>query len=105
MVWSYIQSRETARRMRAYAGEVTSMHPHFKFDSEARAKDMDLATRNAYAGPNHITANIQHGSWTIPVEPGEAPQPNLLSSNQQQVYAPLKYSYEASLPLNHRDDC
>ena len=31
MVWGYIKSRETARRMDAYAGEVTSHHPvsHF----------------------------------------------------------------------------
>jgi alcohol oxidase len=49
--------------MDAYAGEVTSFHPHFDFDSPARAKDMDLATTNAYAGPNHISAGIQHGSW------------------------------------------
>jgi alcohol oxidase len=63
MVWGYIKSRETARRMDAYAGEVTSMHPHFAFDSPARAKDMDLATTNAYAGPNHLSAGIQHGSW------------------------------------------
>jgi alcohol oxidase len=92
MVWGYIQSRETARRMQAYAGEVTAMHPHFKFDSDARARDMDLATRNAYGGPNHITANIQHGSWTIPVEGGEGPQPNLLNSNSQTLYKPLKYT-------------
>ena len=42
------------------AGEVTNMHPHFVFDSPARAKDMDLAIANAYAGPNHICAGIQH---------------------------------------------
>jgi alcohol oxidase len=96
MVWGYIQSRETARRMHAYAGEVTAMHPHFSYSSEARAKDMDLATRNAYGGPNHITANIQHGSWTMPVEAGEPPQPNLLNSNCQTVNAPLKYSKEVS---------
>jgi alcohol oxidase len=63
MVWGYIKSRETARRMDAYAGEVTGMHPHFSFDSPARARDMDLATTNAYAGPNHLSAGIQHGSW------------------------------------------
>lgn len=61
MVWGYIKSRETARRMDAYAGEVTGMHPYYSFDSPARAMDMDLATTNAYAGPNHITAGIQHG--------------------------------------------
>ena len=61
MVWGYIKSRETARRMKAYAGEVTSMHPHFAYDSPARAFDMDLATTKAYAGKNHLTAGIQHG--------------------------------------------
>ncbi|KAJ9638114.1 uncharacterized protein PV06_04905 [Exophiala oligosperma] len=84
MVWGYIQSRETARRMRAYAGEVTAMHPQFAYDSPARALDMDLATRNAYAGPNHLTANIQHGSWTAPLESGKIPQPNWLNSNCQE---------------------
>ena len=63
MVWGYVKSRETARRMDAYAGEVHSMHPYYAYDSPARALDMDLATTNAYAGPDHITANIQHGSW------------------------------------------
>ncbi|KAK5082462.1 Alternative oxidase, mitochondrial precursor [Lithohypha guttulata] len=93
MVWSYIQSRETARRMQAYAGEVTMMHPHFPYDSPARAKDMDLATRNAYAGPNHITANIQHGSWTFPIDEGDESAPaNILSSNKQTVRQPLKYT-------------
>lgn len=61
MVWGYIKSRETARRMGSYAGEVTGMHPHFAFDSPARAFDLDLATTKAYAGPNHISAGIQHG--------------------------------------------
>ena len=100
MVWGYIKSRETARRMQAYAGEVTSMHPHFKYDSPARATDMDLATRNAYGGPNHITSNIQHGSWTIPAENvGSAPGPNLLnhkgelnSNTNQPFRQPLEYT-------------
>lgn len=47
MVWGYIKSRETARRMDAYAGEVQSMHPFYAFDSPARANDMDLATTKA----------------------------------------------------------
>lgn len=47
MVWGYIKSRETARRMDAYAGEVQAMHPFYAYDSPARAKDMDLATTNA----------------------------------------------------------
>jgi hypothetical protein len=47
MVWGYIKSRETARRMDAYAGEVQAMHPFYSYDSPARANDMDLATTNA----------------------------------------------------------
>lgn len=65
MVWGYIKSRETARRMGAYAGEVTSMHPHFAYNSPARACDLDLATTKAYAGPNHISAGIQHGKISM----------------------------------------
>lgn len=94
MVWGYIQSRETARRMNAYAGEVTGMHPHFAYDSPARARDMDIATRNLYGGPDHITANIQHGSWTMPVEEGKPADPNILNSNAQVEHEPLKYSRE-----------
>jgi alcohol oxidase len=92
MVWGYIKSRETARRMDAYAGEVQMMHPFYSFDSPARANDMDLQTTNAYAGPNHITAGIQHGSWSMPVESGKAPEPNMLNSNQQAVREDLEYS-------------
>jgi alcohol oxidase len=65
LVWGYIKSRETARRMSSYAGEVTAMHPQFAFDSPARAQDMDLATTKAYAGTNHISAGIQHGMFIL----------------------------------------
>lgn len=65
MVWGYIKSRETARRMGAYAGEVMGMHPHFAFNSPARACDLDLETTKAYAGSNHITAGIQHGVYNV----------------------------------------
>ncbi|RAK95104.1 GMC family oxidoreductase [Aspergillus ibericus CBS 121593] len=93
MVWGYIKSRETARRMNAYAGEVTGMHPHFSFDSPARAFDLDLATTKAYAGPNHISAGIQHGSWSQPLEPGTAPtSPTMLNSNQQETRESLQYT-------------
>ncbi|GAB7350973.1 hypothetical protein MBLNU459_g1470t1 [Dothideomycetes sp. NU459] len=94
MVWGYIKSRETARRMDAYAGEVQSMHPFYAFDSPARALDMDLATTNAYAGPNHITAGIQHGSWSMPLEKGKAPSPSWLNSNKQEIREDLSYSNE-----------
>lgn len=94
MVWGYIKSRETARRMDAYAGEVQAMHPFYAYDSPARAKDMDLLTTNQYALKGNLTAGIQHGSWSMPVEPGKAPKPNLLNSNSQSVYEELKYSNE-----------
>jgi hypothetical protein len=84
--------------MDAYAGEVTGMHPYYAFDSPARALDMDLATTNAYAGPNHITAGIQHGSWSMPVEAGKPPQPSMLNSNQWAIREDLPYSKE---DINH----
>ncbi|KAI4128660.1 MAG: hypothetical protein LQ347_004075 [Umbilicaria vellea] len=99
MVWGYVKSRETARRMQAYAGEVTGMHPFYAYDSPARAMDMDLATTNAYAGPNHITAGIQHGSWSMPVTSGKAPEPNMLNTNMHEVREDLKYSKEDLLHI------
>ncbi|KAF2631662.1 GMC oxidoreductase [Macroventuria anomochaeta] len=94
MVWGYVKSRETARRMDAYAGEVQSMHPFYAFDSPARANDMDLATTNAYALPGNITAGIQHGSWTMPIEKGKVPSPSFLNSNSQHVLDDLHYTSE-----------
>ncbi|KAL1973160.1 hypothetical protein VTN31DRAFT_6702 [Thermomyces dupontii] len=92
MVWGYIKSRETARRMQAYAGEVTAMHPHFAYDSPARAFDLDIATTNAYAGPNHLSANIQHGSWSHKLEPGKPASETYLNSNRQDTREPIKYT-------------
>jgi alcohol oxidase len=80
--------------MDAYAGEVQAMHPFYAYDSPARANDMDLATTNAYALPGNITAGIQHGSWSMPVKKGRAPEPSLLNSNSQDVMEDLKYSKE-----------
>ncbi|PGH14030.1 hypothetical protein AJ79_03299 [Helicocarpus griseus UAMH5409] len=94
MVWGYIKSRETARRMASYAGEVTSMHPHYAANSPARALDMDLETTKAYAGPNHISAGIQHGSWSLPLEKAEQQGSNILNSNRRDLREPLKYSKE-----------
>ncbi|KAJ6151021.1 Glucose-methanol-choline oxidoreductase [Penicillium chermesinum] len=94
MVWGYIKSRETARRMSSYAGEVANMHPHFAFDSPARAQDLDLATTKAYAGANHLSAGIQHGSWTTPLEPGEQASATRLNSNKHENRKPLEYSKE-----------
>ncbi|KAK3708989.1 Alternative oxidase, mitochondrial precursor [Vermiconidia calcicola] len=99
MVWGYIKSRETARRMEAYAGEVMSMHPFYAFDSPAKAKDMDIATTNAYAGPNHLTANIQHGSWAEHMDEGKPPQTSWLNSNQTSIRDELQYSKEDLLAV------
>lgn len=87
--------------MDAYAGEVQAMHPFYSFDSPARAKDMDLATTNAYALPGNLTANIQHGSWSMPVEKGRTPEPNLLNSNCQEILDDLDYSNE---DIKHIED-
>ncbi|KAJ5936036.1 Alternative oxidase mitochondrial precursor [Penicillium verhagenii] len=94
MVWGYIKSRETARRMGAYAGEVTSMHPHFAYNSAARARDLDLATTKAYAGPNHISAGIQHGSWSEPLQPGNPASASSLNSNRHEARSPIDYTKE-----------
>jgi alcohol oxidase len=115
MVWGYIKSRETARRMGSYAGEVTSMHPHFAYNSPVRAQDMDLVTTKAYAGPNHLTAGIQHGmlaftfvsrgkdewrlmvdvgSWSHPLEPGKQVNAAHLNSNRFESRSPFDYSKE-----------
>jgi len=92
MVWGYIKSRETARRMESYAGEVQAMHPFYRYDSKARAKDMDLATTNAYALEGNLTAGIQHGSWSMPVEEPRKPEPTLVSSSCQGIREDLEYS-------------
>ncbi|EAQ90071.1 hypothetical protein CHGG_06690 [Chaetomium globosum CBS 148.51] len=93
MVWGYIKSRETARRMDAYAGEVQNMHPFFAFDSEARAHDLNLEDTNRYALPGNITAGIQHGSWSVPVpEAEDKPAKGIVTSNRKEKRKELKYS-------------
>jgi alcohol oxidase len=93
MVWGYIKSRETARRMDAYAGEVQNMHPFFDYDSDARAHDLNLEDTNRYALPGNVTGGIQHGSWSVPVpEPDEKPGRDIVSSNRKEKRKELKYS-------------
>ncbi|KAI9372825.1 GMC oxidoreductase-domain-containing protein [Aspergillus egyptiacus] len=94
MVWGYIKSRETARRMASYAGEVTSMHPHFAYNSPARAHDLDLETTKAYAGPNHLSAGIQHGSWSHPLPRGKESPITHLNSNRVENRGELHYTKE-----------
>lgn len=93
MVWGYIKSRETARRMDAYAGEVQAMHPFFEYDSRARANDMDLETTNRYALPGNLSAGLQHGSWSVfNPAPDKSAGANVLNSNKAHVREELKYS-------------
>lgn len=93
MVWGYIKSRETARRMEAYAGEVQAMHPFFDYDSPAKANDMDLETTRRYALPGNLSAGLQHGSWsTYNPEPSRRPEANILNSNKADIRDELKYS-------------
>ncbi|PSK46483.1 Long-chain-alcohol oxidase FAO3 [Elsinoe australis] len=92
MVWGYIKSRETARRMDAYAGELESFHPFYKYDSPARARDMDLPTAKAYGGKDHLSAGIQVGSWSVPVEPGKPANPAFLNSSRQMIREDLSYT-------------
>lgn len=68
-------------------------HPFFDNDSPVRARDMDLATTNAYALPGNLSAGIGHGSWSNPLGPAEQlPEPGLLNSSQKHVREELKYS-------------
>lgn len=93
MVWGYIKSRETARRMNAYAGEVQAMHPFFDYDSPARANDMDLETTQRYALPGNLSAGLQHGSWsTFNPAPSKRPEANILNSNKADVRDDLQYT-------------
>lgn len=93
MVWGYIKSRETARRMDAYAGEVENMHPFYDYDSPARAHDMDLETTKQIALPGNLSAGLQHGSWSkfLP-EAEKKADPKTLSSNRVDHHGDLKYS-------------
>ncbi|KAK8065893.1 alcohol oxidase [Apiospora hydei] len=95
MVWGYIKSRETARRMDAYAGEVQNMHPFFRYDSPARTHDMDLDVTRRYALPGNLSAGLQHGSWSnyLP-EAEKRPEKDILNSNKAHVRDELKYSSE-----------
>ena len=65
----------------------------YAYDSPAAAQDLDLKDTKAYGGPNHISAGIQHGSWSIQTKPGRAPQPSMVTSSQvENVREDLQYS-------------
>ncbi|KAF8063216.1 methanol oxidase [Lyophyllum atratum] len=55
--WSYKKTREVARRMDAFRGELASHHPHFHPASPAAARDIDIQTAKQMM-PNAFTVGI-----------------------------------------------
>jgi alcohol oxidase len=95
MVWAYKKSRETARRMSAFAGEVTSLHPHYKHNSPAHSFDINIAEANAIGGPGNLTAGLQHGSWARALKDAlPKGQETYVTSNRADVRDEIKYSKE-----------
>ncbi|KAK0206150.1 GMC oxidoreductase-domain-containing protein [Desarmillaria ectypa] len=81
--WSYKKTREVARRMDAFRGELTSHHPRFHPASPATAKDIDIRTAKELF-PNGFTVGIHMGTWH---KPGETYDAN-------KVHEDIKYSKE-----------
>lgn len=81
--WSYKKTREIARRMDAFRGELTSHHPHFHPASPAACKDVDIKTAKDIL-PNGFTVGIHMGTWHRPSEPYDA----------NKVHEDIKYSKE-----------
>ncbi|QRW14249.1 GMC oxidoreductase [Ceratobasidium sp. AG-Ba] len=84
--WSYKKVREVARRMDAYRGELTSLHPHFHPDSPAACEDVDLQTAKEYMPSGQLTVGIHMGSWSKPRKP--------LAVGEKRVMEEIKYSEE-----------
>lgn len=81
--WSYKKTREVARRMDAFRGELTSHHPHFHPASPAAARDIDIKTAKQLM-PNGFTVGIHMGTWH---KPGEA-------YDASKVHDEIKYTKE-----------
>ncbi|KAG1760148.1 GMC oxidoreductase-domain-containing protein [Suillus occidentalis] len=81
--WSYKKTREVARRMDAFRGELTSHHPHFHPASPAAARDIDIKTAKQMM-PNGFTVGIHMGTWH---KPGEA-------YDASKVHDEIKYTKE-----------
>ncbi|KAG6824994.1 hypothetical protein H0H92_005148 [Tricholoma furcatifolium] len=62
--WSYKKTREVARRMDAFRGELTSHHPRFHPASPAAAHDIDIKTAKQLL-PDGFTVGIHMGKSTI----------------------------------------
>lgn len=72
-----------------------SYYRFFAYDSPARSEDLNLQDTKAYAGPNHLSAGIQHGSWSIHTKPGKPPKDSFVTSSQTaNIREDLKYSKE-----------
>ncbi|EJD00296.1 alcohol oxidase [Fomitiporia mediterranea MF3/22] len=81
--WSYKKTREVARRMDAFRGELTSHHPHFHPASPAAARDIDIKTAKQLL-PDGLTVGIHMGTWHRPSEPYDA----------SKVHEDIKYTEE-----------
>lgn len=81
--WSYKKTREVARRMDAYRGELTSHHPRFHPASPAAAKDIDIETAKQIL-PDGLTVGIHMGTWHKPGDQYDA----------KKVHEDLKYTEE-----------
>jgi len=81
--WSYKKTREVARRMDAFRGELTSHHPHFYPGSPAACRDIDIKTAKELL-PDGLTVGIHMGTWHTPGEPFDA----------SKVHEDIKYTEE-----------
>ncbi|KDR71609.1 hypothetical protein GALMADRAFT_143863 [Galerina marginata CBS 339.88] len=81
--WSYKKTREIARRMDAYRGELTSHHPRFHPASPAACHDIDIQTAKKVL-PNGFTVGIHMGTWH---KPGDI-------YNADKIHEDIKYSEE-----------
>ncbi|ETW76777.1 GMC oxidoreductase 3 [Heterobasidion irregulare TC 32-1] len=81
--WSYKKTREIARRMDAFRGELTSHHPHFHPASPAACRDIDIQTAKKIL-PDGFTVGIHMGTWHKPGEPYDA----------SKVHEDIQYSKE-----------
>jgi len=87
--WSYKKTREIARRMDAFRGELTSHHPHFHPASDAAARDIDIKTAKEMM-PNAFTVGIHMGTWHRPGEP----------YNADKVHDEIKYTKEDDMAID-----
>jgi len=88
--WSYKKTREIARRMDAFRGELTSHHPHFYPGSPAACRDIDIRTAKEIY-PNGLTVGIHMGTWHKPGDGYDA----------SKVHDDLVYTKEDDEAIDH----